>query len=761
LSAELICRKRIQVTGIVQGVGFRPFVYQYANRYKLSGFVYNDGNGVVIEVEGQKSSIEKLYSALHAKKPPLARIDSIEVKEIPLRNSQSFEIIKSQRSDVSTMLSADISMCDECRKEMFDKSNRRYMYPFINCTHCGPRYTIVNALPYDRKNTSMNKFTMCPKCQEEYDDPNNRRYHAQPISCFECGPTLAIENLMQECHVDEEKLLDTIVHCINSGKTVALKGLGGYHLICDATQDEAVLELRRNKHRPKKPFAIMFPDMKFVQRAAVLSPQEERLIESKERPIVVVQKNRRCRVLSKYLAPDIDKLGVFLPYTPLHELLLKKLKKPIVATSANMSDEPIICDQKELFKKMPLVVQISLTHDRAILNACDDSVMLALSKQNIMLRLSRGFAPLSFVSKIKSNKKILAVGANQKNTITLAFNGNMIVSPHIGDLNSIGAMEYFVKTVKTFKKLYSFEPDVIVCDKHPRYETVKWAQKYAKEHKNVAVLQVQHHHAHALASMAEHNLDEEVLAFCFDGTGYGDDGTLWGGEVLLASPSQYKRVAHLKNFMLLGGEKAVKEPRRIALSLLFESCDVKKIIEIGNCVTNSFTKKELETLYLMRKRGINTPKTSSIGRLFDAVYALCGYLEPLAYEGESGMILESLAQANPTDKSYTLPIKRGKIEYEVLMKEIQFEKNKKQIPAKFMNSIVNMIFDITQKYPNKKVVLSGGVFQNSYILKKIVSLFDANGIEYFIQAKTPINDGGISLGQAYCALHKYKDIYGN
>jgi len=754
LSVEYISKKRLQihVFGIVQGVGFRPFVYQLATKYSLKGFVLNDGSGVVVEVEGSDAEISQFINDLEQKTPPLARIDSMKKQHIVVVNDEKFSIIHSNTTTVQTMVSPDISLCDDCRKEMNDSKNRRYKYPFINCTNCGPRYTIIDTLPYDRQNTSMKNFEMCEACKKEYNDPMNRRYHAQPISCYDCGPNLKIMNLMEDDFENDTELVKTLARYINDGKTVALKGLGGFHLICDATNDVAVLALRIHKHRQKKPFAVMFPNMTCIKRVSKLSEKEEELILSKERPIVVVQKNKSA-LLSKFIAPDISRLGVFLPYTPLHELLLKELKKPLVATSANLSEEPIIRGDDELFKKLHLVVQTSLTHNREIVNACDDSVVMEVCNKPVMLRLSRGYAPKSFFLKEKSMKKILALGANQKSTISLAFDNNIIVSPHIGDLNSLEAFEYFTRTIDTFKKYYNFEPDMIVCDKHPKYETTKWAHKYVKEHTNIKLVQVQHHYAHALSVMAEYNLNEKVLAFCFDGTGYGDDGNLWGSEVLLATPTHYKRIAHLKEFFLLGGEKAIKEPKRVALSLLFKYFTLKEILDMDCELVSSFTKEEIETFYLMIKRGINSPKSTSMGRLFDAVYALTGNMQKLSYEGESGLILEAYAEKATTDDLYTYDIDADVIGYKVMLEEIMQEDDVHLIAAKFINTIAHIILHISLEYKTVPVVLSGGVFQNKVLLQKVIENFNNHDIKYYIQHQTPINDGGISFGQVYHALH--------
>ena len=752
--AESTFKKRVvlSVSGVVQGVGFRPFVYQLALKYSLVGYVLNNGKGVVIELQGESFEIESFIDDLLASPPPLARIDALETQEIEMQDSSEFLIIESTNTDATTMLSADISMCDDCRKEMCDPKNRRYKYPFINCTNCGPRYTIVNVLPYDRKNTSMKKFEMCDECREEYENPLDRRFHAQPISCYSCGPKLHYSELMQESLKKEKDLVSQLAKDISEGKSVALKGLGGFHIVCDATNEKAVEDLRLNKHRPTKPLAVMFKNITAIKKVCNLSKKDEELILSKERPIVLVNKKKSSNIVDA-VAPNIDRIGVLLPYTPLHELLLRRLNIPIVATSANLSDEPIIRDEKELLKKLPLVVQSALGNDRDILNACDDSVVMNVADETIFLRLARGYTPKSFYTSKTKNKKILALGANQKSTISLAFDNHIIVSPHIGDLNSLEAFEYFLRTLDTFKRFYDFEPDVIVCDKHPKYETTIWAKEYVKQNPKIELVEVQHHYAHALACMAEYDLEKEALAFCFDGTGYGDDGTLWGGEVLKVKTDSYERVHHLDTFSLLGGEKAVREPRRIALALLFECFTLEEILEMDSELVNSFKKAQLNTYYLMYKKNINCPKSSSIGRIFDGVYALSGYLEELGYEGESGLILERDACRNNSDACYSYSMKKDKIILRDMLVEIINEKKRELIASKFINTLTKIILDITLKNSHLPVILSGGVFQNKVLLHKVIKAFKENDVKYYIQRQTPVNDGGISLGQVYYALN--------
>lgn len=748
-------RYKINIKGIVQGVGFRPFVYQLAIEYKLSGFVSNDGSGVNIEIEGKTKSIHFFLSDLRKKTPLLSRIDSLETEKIKIKNSFSFKIIKSLFTDISTMLSADISLCKDCLREMKDKNNRRFAYPFINCTNCGPRYSIINNLPYDRKKTSMDKFTMCVQCEDEYTNPNDRRYHAQPISCNDCGPKLKYINLWGDNESYEKGAIKKICSLIENGEVVAIKGVGGFHIVCDARNSAAIKSIRKNKHRPTKPLAVMFKNITSIKKVTSLSKSDETLILSKERPIVIVSKKEHS-TLSELIAPNIDRVGVFLPYTPLHEILLKELDLPIVMTSANLSGEPIILDEREIFKKIPLVVQHILTYNREIVNACDDSVMQNTVNDLVTLRMARGYAPYSFYLQTRVPKKILALGGNQKVTISLAFDNNIIVSPHIGDLNSIESNEYFLRAISTLKKIYNFEPEIIVCDKHPKYETSRFAREYVANNNGVELIEVQHHYAHALSCMAEYSLNEDVLAFCFDGTGYGDDGKLWGGEVFIANRNKYNRVYHFKELAILGGEVAIKEPRRVGLSLLFTCYSLKEIQNMKNSLLNSFTKSEIETLHLMYSRGINSPKSSSLGRLFDGVYALCGFTQPLGYEGESGLVLESLSSKNTTKATYSYSLENGVIDYRKMICQIITEESDEKIAKKFINTLVKIIIDITQEYPTLPVVLSGGVFQNRVLVSQITKELNKLNRQYYIQSKIPINDGGLSLGQIYYALNKYK-----
>jgi len=766
-------RLRLRVQGIVQGVGFRPFVYQLATGLGLAGFVFNDGEGVVIEIEGAESAAETFRRTLEASPPPLARIDRMIAEHIPPEGGTRFVIRRSEAGGALTMVSPDIALCDACAAEMRDPANRRYRYPFINCTDCGPRYTIVDALPYDRRHTSMRSFAMCPACEEEYNDPANRRYHAQPISCFDCGPELVYfetsekqrpqENADTVSALKGSDALERCVEALRSGKIVAVKGLGGFHLMCDAGNETAVRRLRERKPRPSKPLAVMFPSLDMLKEEANVSEADERLILAKERPIVIVDKRMgaTASVAHESIAPGIDRIGVFLPYTPLHVLLVDRLQRPLVATSANRGDEPILTESGAVRQKLGHVVDAILDHDREIVNACDDSVVMDAGGQRLMLRMARGFAPMSLPLPFETDKKILALGAHQKNAIALAFGRHMILSPHIGDLGTIDAFEYFERTLRTFKRFYNFEPDVLVCDKHPGYATTQWALQ-----QKVPVIQVQHHYAHALACMAEYDLLEPVLAFCFDGTGYGDDkvngeagegalgyGTLWGGEVLLADTQSYTRIAHLRPFRLLGGEKAVKEPRRVALSLLFECYGLDDVLAMDSPTVHSFDTEEIKTLHAMWRRGLNAPQSSSAGRLFDAAASLCGLAQTLGYEGESGLLLETAAGTAAHD-GYHFNVRHGEIDWEPMVRAMIDDPSPAAVAAGLHATLTEIVAGIASQHREKPVLLCGGVFQNRLLVERVAVRLKGEGLRCYIQNATPVNDGGVALGQLYYALHE-------
>jgi len=753
----------ITVTGVVQGVGFRPFVYRVAKNLGLKGNVNNTASGVKIHIEGEKERVDKFLESLNKEPPPLAKVENIIVEELELAGFETFEIISSDdKNEKVTSVSPDVTLCKACLKEMCDPSNRRYAYPFINCTDCGPRYTITKTVPYDRPNTSMAKFEMCPDCKKEYEDPMNRRYHAQPISCWNCGPRLSLldnaGNTICETEVStpyrglDFSPIKESAKRLKNGEIVAVKGLGGFHLMCDASNEKSVKLLRERKRRPSKPLAIMVKGVKEAKVLADFSHIEQEWLTSRERPIVLLKK-RSGSNLAPSVAPNIDRIGVMLPYTPLHELLFDYIDFPLVATSANLSDEPIIRDSKELIEKLGSVVDAVLDHDRDIVNACDDSVVQVAGSQPLWLRVARGIAPLTFALKEPIDRKIIAVGANQKSTIALGFSDRIVLSPHIGDLKSIEAMDYFERTVQTFKNFYDFTPDTIVHDKHPGYETTKWAKEQKSKDSKLKILEVQHHYAHALGVMAEYGLkDEQVLAFCWDGTGYGDDGSIWGGEVMVANVKGFERIATLSPFKLIGGERAVKEPKRVALSLLFELFTLEEILKLDSPAIKAFGSGEIKMLYKAWERGINSPKTSSMGRLFDAVSSLCGISQMSGFEGESGMLIE--AAATLTDaKPYPFAIEDGEIKWQNIVREIVENPDKEIVASRFLATLVEVIFTIASKYQDKPLLFAGGVFQNRTVVEKILTRCKDEGKRFYFPSRVSPNDGAVALGQVWYGIN--------
>ncbi len=733
-----------KIEGIVQGVGFRPFVYQLAFTNDLSGYVLNDSLGVEIDIEGEEGSLEAFDRALHVELPPLARVDVIDRQERELAGYKMFEIRQSTLQErKKTLISPDMSICDDCLRELRDKKNFRYNYFFINCTNCGPRYSIIKTVPYDRKNTSMSPFKMCQKCQSEYLNPLDRRYHAQPISCSSCGPELTLRDMEGKKLAKNLEAIKELAKLISDGHIVAMKGMGGFHLICDASNEETIRRLRERKSRPTKPFAVMFKDISQIEEATLINRSERRAIESQQRPIVLVKKREMQALVQDSVAPFIDRLGVFLPYTPLHVMLLEKLKFPIIATSANRSAEPIITDEQELRESLEGVVDFYLDYDREIVNPSDDSVLQTIGEKVLMMRSSRGYTPTSFRFKSNEKRHILAVGAHQKNSIALYIDNQIIQSPYIGDLDGVKSCEFFQRTLDVFKKLYNFDPEVIVCDKHPNYFSTQWAKKEKKE-----LYQVQHHYAHILSCMFEHNIEHKVLGVAWDGTGYGDDGTIWGGEFFVCDKNSYERVAHFESFKLLGGDRSVKDIKRVALSMIFDIANDK--MDRYEKFTTLFRKDELHILTQMHAKAINSPKCSSVGRIFDAVAVFSGVCSSVSYDGESGLIIESLYDES-LKESYEFYLDGKIIRYKHIFEEMLKDRDSRVIATKFINGLVDIFFKISDKY-DLDIALAGGVFQNRTILEKITKKAKSKNI--YFPNKLPINDGGVAVGQLYGYLKR-------
>ncbi|NEW59996.1 carbamoyltransferase HypF [Sulfurovum sp. bin170] len=724
----------IEIRGMVQGVGFRPYIYNLALTFGLKGYVTNSGYGVLIVVDTTKGSLKKFIEAIKETAPPLSHIESIEFKLVEERERFSeFTIQKSKKqTKLSLQIPVDIAMCQACQKELNDKNNRRYHYPFISCVNCGSRFSIIKNLPYDRDKTSMSKFKMCQKCQDEYNNPKDRRYHAQPIGCFDCGATLS-------------NSIDETVKFILEGKIVAIKGIGGYHLVCDATNEKSLQRLRAKKQRPSKPFAIMVKDMAIVKKIAMVNRAEEQLLTSNRRPIVLLKKLHPPHLtLSTLIAPLINQIGLFLPYTPIHELILQKLDRPLVTTSANLSGEPLCTTYKEIMK-LSNIWDYALDHDRDIVNGCDDSVLFVEHETTFILRNARGYAPTYLQLPFKTDRKILTLGANQKNTIAICIDNRVILSPYIGDLNSLSTVQNFKSQIERLKRIYNFEPDIIVCDKHPHYASTQYAKVLKSKNYNLQLIQIQHHHAHILATMGINRITSKVLGVSFDGTGYGDDGNLWGGEFLICDQHEYKRVGHFRYFRLLGGEKAIKEPRRVALAFLFEIYG-EQVFDIESDVTKSFSLIELKTLYITWQKGLNAPWSSSCGRLFDAVASLLNIVQVCSYEGESGLLLESFYNENIRDH-YRFYFDDGQIDFSNIVIQILEESDRNRAVSKFFNTLVEIIVAMYQKY-NLPLVLGGGVFQNRVLLRLIM-----DKIPNVILPKDFVsNDGAIAYGQAMGVL---------
>lgn len=741
----------IRIKGIVQGVGFRPFVYREARSHAIVGFVVNTPDGVVIEAEG--SACNLFIESLHTNLPERARIDSIEIFQREAIGYSDFEIRNSTLGKGSVAIPLDTALCLACQAEMDDPLNRRYRYPFINCTDCGPRYTIIQIPPYDRVRTSMKHFTMCQECEVEYNDPMSRRYHAEPISCPQCGPQLKfLDNKGNEIAGDP---VDLAAQMLKSGKIIALKGLGGFHLMCDATSESAVSQLRERKRRKGKPLAVMFRSLEQLEAYAEINETERALITGVIKPIVIVRAKEGTN-LSSLIAPRIDRLGVFLPYTPLHRLLFEMVDFPLVATSANISDEPIIVRTEEISRRLGHVVEGILSHERSIINPLDDSVVQVAEGRVTLLRMGRGFAPHTLYGSHRFEKSILAVGAHQKSAIALGIKENMILSGHIGDLGSVEADNYFEKTVQTFKRFYECEPTLLIHDLHPHYSSTRYASVQKREHYGI-----QHHYAHILACMAEYGLKEKVLGFAFDGTGYGEDGSLWGGEVLIADTHGYERSGHLKPFALLGGDKAIKEPRRIGLSLLFECFSLDEVLTLKSPTTESFLPHEIRTLHHMWVKKLNAPLSSSMGRLFDAVASLGGFIQSLDYEGQGGMIMESFVDVT-VEGAFAFEVHNGVIDFSQMIREIitmgEDADNKRVIASRFLATIEEIIHYFARLYPELPIVIGGGVFQNRALMSRLYRRFGST--RFYAQQQTPINDGSIALGQLYYALHNTKEYHG-
>ena len=769
-------RLHVSIQGTVQGVGFRPFVYRLATTLQLPGWVLNSLQGVTIEVEGDAVALAAFMHGLEHDKPALATIHSLQTTYLDPVGFTAFEIRHSDSASgaAGALILPDLATCPDCRCEVFDPADRRYRYPLTNCTNCGPRFSIIQGLPYDRPLTTMRGFVMCAACRREYEDPLDRRFHAQPNACPECGPHLELWAEDGGVLAERDEALRLAEEALREGRIVALKGLGGFHLLVDARDEAAVRRLRERKRREEKPLAVMMPSLEQVCEACEVGATEERLLRSPQCPILLLKRHRGAEI-TPAVAPGNPYLGVMLPYTPLHHLLLTDLGFPLVATSGNVTDEPICTDEHEALQRLRGLADLFLVHNRPIARHMDDSVVRVVGGRPLMLRRARGYAPLPVAwdrrhpagtandmpAGSRRSQGILAVGAHLKNATALGIGDSAFLSQHIGDLETVPALEAFRRVARELPELYGVQPELVVCDEHPDYLSTQHARA-----SGLPVVAVQHHAAHILSCMAENELDPPVLGFAWDGSGYGGDGTLWGGEVLLVDET-IRRVAHFRLFPLPGGERALKEPRRSALGVLYELVG-EAAFGMDVAPVQAFTPQELRLLRQMLARGLNAPRTSSVGRLFDAVASLTGVRQQVNFEGQGAMELEFLLDGVATEEAY--PLDRGlsspqescglesprSIDWapliEAVLADVRAGVAVPIISARFHNALAQVVVDVALACGQEKIVLSGGCFQNKVLTERVIALARRAGLRPYWHQNVPPNDGGIALGQLVYAI---------
>jgi hydrogenase maturation protein HypF len=798
---ENLSGARIHITGIVQGVGFRPFVYGLATRLSLAGWVRNTSAGVDIEVDGTQSSLSDFISALKLEAPPLSRIDSLEAVSIPANGYQTFDIIQSEPIEGAFQpISPDVCTCDDCLREMLDPLDRRYLYPFINCTNCGPRFTIIVDIPYDRPKTTMASFDLCPRCRAEYTNPLDRRFHAQPVACPDCGPHIWLETTGQEPveasgpfnAAYTQDVMIRVQRLLADGKILAIKGLGGFHLACDATNPQAVAALRQRKLRVDKPFALMMPNLEIIEQHCQVSKVEKELLSSRQRPIVILQRRTHpgtipgnTREIAAEAAPCQDNLGVMLPYTPLHTLLFNKYNRPLsvepsvalVMTSGNLSEEPIAIDNQESRQRLASLADGFLMHNRPIRTRCDDSVVRVVNSEILPIRRSRGYAPFP-VHLPWELPPLLAAGAELKNTFCVTRDRYAFLSQHIGDMENYETLLSFEDAVEHFERLFRIIPQALAYDLHPNYLATRYVLERASR-QGLPAVGVQHHHAHIAACMVENGLSGEqpAIGVSFDGTGFGEDGAIWGGEFLLANyggrsmgdipQSGFIRLAHLAYVPLPGGDAAVRKPARTALAYLWQS-------GLGwedrlPCV-KAFSTEERAALRSQLEHNLNAPLTSSMGRLFDAVAALVDVRQKVNYEGQAAIELEALVDPSEIG-AYAFELRResgregmllidARPVIQAVVEAILSSQPASRIAARFHNGVSAMVLEVCRAIRKQSgsnlVALSGGVWQNVTLLIKTVRLLESDEFVVYTHHQSPPNDGGLALGQAIVAAHRLK-----
>lgn len=749
---------KITVKGRVQGVGFRPFIFQIASQFRVQGTVQNNMDGVHIVAEGERSSLEKFIDSIRTKAPRLSRIDVIEAVEVAPVGYEGFTIIPSERKGKSSLvIPIDSAVCPDCLREMRDCNNFRYQYPFINCTQCGPRYTIIDSLPYDRPYTTMSQFQMCPQCEREYEDPMNRRHHAQPIACETCGPKVTLYSIDGEYVEEKDAAIGKAIHLLQQGKIMAIKGIGGYHLACDAYNEEAVSRLRIRKNRPQRPLAVMAASMDAVNEICYCSNDEEALVRSPESPIVILKK-KEGKELADGLAPGMNTLGVMLPNTPLHHLLFAEEQLSVlVMTSANPSGLPMLYEDRDAFTYLGGIADYILANNRPILHPVDDSVVQFVDGKLAFLRRSRGYVPDPMVTK-NDVHELIALGSQQKNTFAIGRNEQIFIGPHIGEMENLEVVEHFEKELHHLMKWMGIKGKSIAIDMHPGYMTTELA-----ENMEGPIIPVQHHHAHLVSCMEDNKLTDPVFGIILDGTGYGEDGHIWGFEFLYGDANAYTRLAHLSYTPLPSNEKAVKEPWRNAVGMLIgyfgeEGRSFAKKLFVGR-------EYEIDIMANMLKSGINSPLAGTCGRLFDAVSAIVGVCDVSTYDGEAAIKLSEQMVFEHNAKPYSYRIDfiegLGEISFAPMLKEIIHEKLSgvpvQNIIHRFHETIVKVCVEVistlSKQYPsfNKQVVLSGGSFHNRYLSVEISKRLQNQGFQVYTHERVPCNDGGLSLGQIIIA----------
>jgi len=749
-------RLKIDINGLVQGVGFRPFIYKIAARNRLNGYVLNNTEGVGIEVEGEEKDINSFLNSIEKESPPLANISDIKISEKSLNLYKNFKIKRSlTAASRKTLISPDVSICDDCLKELFDPSNRRYKYPFITCTNCGPRFTIISDIPYDRVNTTMHVFQMCSECRSEYENPLDRRFHAQTNACFKCGPNVLLTDLYGNV-VEKEEPINKAVELLKMGKIVAVKGLGGFHLLCDAQNDEAVLNLRKRKFREEKPFALLADNLEIMSEFAYVSEKEKQMLLSRRKPIVLLRKKDK-NYISEHAAPNNKYFGVLLPYTPLHYLIIRDNFNALIDTSGNLSDEPISINNNDALKRLSKIADYFILHNRDIFIRSDDSVYMMFDKRPFPIRRARGYVPFP-IHLNKSFPNVLGCGGGLKSTVCLIKGENAFLSQHIGDLEDFKTFEFYQESIAHLKKIIEIEPEIIAYDLHPNYLSTR----YALDIENKKKIGIQHHHAHIASCMSENGLSEKVIGIALDGTGYGTDGNIWGGEVLIADLVEFERIAQFDYIPMPGGEKAIKQPWRMGLSYLYKVFG-NEMWDISLRFIKNIDKNIGRLLIRMMDEKINSPLTSSLGRFFDGVSAIIGIRNVVNYEGQAAIELENVINEDANYDAYPYKIKseneRYIILYDKIIKGIIEDKLKDVsngiISYKFHKTLVNIFLEISEKLRRKrninKVALSGGCFQNMFLLKNLKYSLIERDFEVFHHTKVPTNDGGISLGQAVIA----------